>query len=202
MLFKNRLNSDKCSRESTVRNFLIVVFCILLAISVYVLVKGFIGDHFSSVETLRDYIESYGIWAPLILLLIQALQVVLPVLPGFMGCVVGAILFGWFGGFLVNFIGISLGSIAAYWLARHYGIKLVSKMVSLKKYESYMDRMNNSKRYPVVLFLSILLPLAPDDFLCYFSGLMKMSAKKFTLIIIAAKPWCILFYSLFFDYFI
>jgi len=154
------------------------------------------------VETLRVYVDSFGIWAPLILTLIQALQVVLPVLPGFMGCVVGAILFRWLGGFLVNFIGISLGSIAAYWLARHYGIKLVSKMVSLKKYETYMDRMTNSKRYSVVLFLSILLPLAPDDFLCYFSGLLNMSAKKFTLIIITAKPWCILFYSLFFDYFI
>ena len=47
-----------------------------------------------------------------------------------------------------------------------------------------------------------LLPLAPDDFLCYFSGLTGMSAKRFTWIIVLGKPWCILAYSLFFAYLI
>ena len=64
------------------------------------------------------------------------------------------------------------------------------------------DGINKSKNYTVVLFLSILLPLAPDDFLCYFSGLIDMSPKKFITIIAVAKPWCILFYSIFFAYFI
>ncbi len=37
-----------------------------------------------------------------------------------------------------------------------------------------------------------------DDFTCYFSGLMKMDAKKFIWIIILGKPWCILAYSIIF----
>ena len=56
--------------------------------------------------------------------------------------------------------------------------------------------------YTLVLFLAILLPLAPDDFLCYFSGLTSMPARRFTWIILLGKPWCILFYSVLFSYLI
>lgn len=190
------------SKETIIKTSAIISFSILMAVSVVFLIQGWLGGHFDSADSLRAYVDSFGIWAPLILALIQMLQVVLPVLPGFMGCIVGAALFGAVGGFWINYIGISAGSIAAYWLARRFGIQLVKKMISIQKYEKHMERLNRSKSYTVVLFLSILLPLAPDDFLCYFSGLINMPARKFIAIIITAKPWCILFYSVFFAYFI
>lgn len=190
------------SKETIIKYIMIISLGMLMALSAFILIKGWVGGHFDSIDTLRTFISSYGIWAPLILALIQMFQVILPVLPGFMGCIVGAALFGAAEGFWVNYIGISAGSIAAYWLAKRFGIQLVSKMVSMQKYEKYIERINHSKCYPVILFLSILLPLAPDDFLCYFSGLIDMSPKKFTTIIITAKPWCILFYSIFFAYFL
>lgn len=190
------------SKETIIKTSAIISFSILMAVSVVFLIQGWLGGHFDSADSLRAYVDSFGIWAPLILALIQMLQVVLPVLPGFMGCIVGAALFGAVGGFWINYIGISAGSIAAYWLARRFGIQLVKKMISIQKYEKHMERLNRSKSYTAVLFLSILLPLAPDDFLCYFSGLINMPARKFIAIIITAKPWCILFYSVFFAYFI
>ena len=71
----------------------------------------------------------------MILTVIQAAQVVLPILPGFLGCAVGGVMFGWFGGFLCNYIGISVGSIAAFMLAKKYGIKLKFTMkVELKNF--------------------------------------------------------------------
>ena len=91
---------------------------------------------------------------------------------------------------------------SAYYLAKTYGAGFVKKMVSMEKYEKWVNWVNTKKSYTLMLFLSILLPLAPDDFLCYFSGLTSMSAKKFISIIVVAKPWCILAYSLFFAYLI
>lgn len=190
------------SRESVIKSASIIAFSALLTVSIIIAAKGWVGGHFTSVESLRAYVASFGVLAPIILALIQMMQVILPVLPGFMGSIVGALLFGAVGGFWVNYIGISAGSIAAYWLARCFGIKLVNKMVPVKKYETFIERVNRSKSYTLVLFLAILLPLAPDDFFCYFSGIIKMSSKKFTAIIIAAKPWCLLFYSIFFTYII
>lgn len=146
--------------------------------------------------------SSYGVWSPLVLLLIQLFLTILPVCTSFTGCVVGSALFGAFGGFWTNYIGISVGSILAYLLAKHFGVQLVNKMLPMHKYENYMAKIKCSKNYPKFLFLAILLPMAPDNFLCYFSGLVGMPAGKFVAIILAAKPWCILFYSIFFAYFI
>ena len=44
--------------------------------------------------------------------------------------------------------------------------------------------------------MAMLLPLFPDDFLCYLTGVSKMTAKRFIWIILLGKPWCILAYSL------
>lgn len=190
------------SKEGFIRTALIVALLVLLAGVVAIILKGWLDGHFDSFASFRQYIASFGIWGPVVLTLIQALQVVIPILPGFLGCIVGGALFGWLGGFVVNYIGISAGSIAAYYLARRYGIKLVSKLINMDKYQDYIEKINKSKSYTVLLFLSILLPLAPDDFLCYFSGLINMSPKKYNTIILVAKPWCILVYSVFFAYYI
>ncbi len=190
------------SRESLIKTLFIGLLVFLLLLAVVFVVIAWANGHFSSVDAMRSYLSTFGAWGPLILSLIQALQVVLPVLPGMIGYVVGAALFGPAVGFWANYIGITAGSILAYWLARWFGISLVRKMVSMEKYESCVRWVNQRKSYSVVLFLAILLPLAPDDFLCYFSGLTAMSARKFTWIVILGKPWCILVYSIIFAHLI
>lgn len=109
-------------------------------------------------------------------------------------------MFGAAGGFWCNYIGISIGSIIAFLLARRFGVELVRLMIPMEKYQKWVDWVNTKKSYTVVLFLAILLPLAPDDFLCYFSGLTGMSTRRFTWIIVLGKPWCILAYCVFFAY--
>lgn len=108
---------------------LLITLCLLLIV---IFGKAYFDGKFNSVETLQEYINQFGIFGPIILTIIQALQVIIPILPGFFGCIVGSISFGWFVGFLCNYIGISLGSIIAFLLARKYGIKLVKSMFSEK----------------------------------------------------------------------
>lgn len=192
----------KTGREQRIRKTAAALLLFLLSFSAIILCRAWLGGHFRSADTLRTYLNQYGSLGPVILVMIQAIQVVLPVLPGFLGCIVGAAMFGAAGGFWINYIGISTGSLIAYWLARRYGVRLVREMIPLDKYERWTCWVNGHRSYTVILFLAILLPLAPDDFLCYFSGLACMSARKFTWIILLAKPWCILFYSLLFAYLI
>ncbi|MGC6174708.1 TVP38/TMEM64 family protein [Lacrimispora sp. 38-1] len=173
-------------------------FLLLLTVVLLFFINAYAQGQFHSLDSLRNYIKGFGIMAPAVLILLQAAQVVLPVLPGFFGCAVGALLFGSFGGFWYNYIGISIGSIIAFFLARQFGIGLVKALFTNKQYEIWSARLGDSKRFSILLFASILLPLFPDDFLCYFSGLTNISSKKFIWIIILAKPWCILAYSLIF----
>lgn len=189
-------------KEEKVKHSLLAILGVLLFLAAAFLIKGYLDGHFRSVQTMRMYVSGFGFFAPLVLTLIQMLQVIVPVLPGFFGSIVGTGLFGAAGSFWCNYIGISAGSIVAYFLARWMGEKLVNVMISVEKYTVLVEWINRQKSYTIILFLAILLPLAPDDFLCYFSGLAGMSAKKFIWIILVAKPWCILFYSIFFEYFI
>ena len=190
------------NRAYILKRALMTLLIVLLVVTAVLLLKGYREGHFRSVETLRTFLKTFGIFAPLVLTVIQALQVVIPILPGFLGCIVGAVSFGPNIGFWCNYIGISAGSIIAYFLARRYGMALVKTMIRMEKYSKLIDWVNTKKSYTVVFFLAILLPLAPDDFFCYFSGLAGMSRKKFVTIILIAKPWCILFYSVFFAYFL
>lgn len=176
-------------------SFVLLTLCVICCVALF---KAYIAGEFNSVESLQAYIKRFGFFAPLILILIQAVQVILPVLPGFLGCAVGAVLFGTWGGFICNYIGISLGSIIAFLLARYYGQKLVEKMFSSKQYMKWSIWATKSKSYTLLLFLGMVLPLFPDDFFCYFTGLTKMSTRKFILIIVLGKPWCILAYSVLF----
>ena len=83
---------------------LVVILCLGLTAMI---MKAWFDGKFNSVETLQTYILGFGLLAPLILTVIQAMQVVVPVLPGFLGCAVGAVLFGCSGGFWCNYIGIN-----------------------------------------------------------------------------------------------
>ena len=168
------------------------------AIVCVIILKQLWGQKFSLVEDLQDYMKGFGVAAPLILTFFQAFQVVVPVLPGYLGCAAGAVAFGSMTGFWCNYIGISAGSIAAYFLARKYGVDIVLAMFSQKQYEKWSGRVEKSKSYERFLLIATLLPLFPDDFLCYLSGLLKMDSRKFIWIIILGKPWCILVYSLVF----
>lgn len=71
---------------------MLLLICLVLCALLF---KAYLDGKFHSVETLREYVAGFGIMAPLVLTAIQAAQVVLPVLPGFFGCIVGAVMFGW-----------------------------------------------------------------------------------------------------------
>lgn len=173
-----------------------IIFCAVLCM---MLLRAYTTGKFDTVATLQEYIKGYGVFGPFMLICIQALQVIVPVLPGFLGCAVGTILFGTWGGFICNYIGISIGSIVTFLLARCYGNNLVEKMFPSKIYVKWARWGAESKSYASLLFLGMVLPLFPDDFFCYFTGLTKMTKRKFILIIILGKPWCILAYSILFQ---
>ena len=183
-------------KAKQLKKYLGAALIFLLLLLILFCVHGYWNGYFSSANQLQAYMKRFGVFAPIILTIIQAIQVIIPILPGWLGCVVGVGMFGAAGGFWCNYIGISAGSIISFLLAKHYGVELVRKMVPMEKYQKLVDWVNTKKSYTLILFLAILLPLAPDDFLCWFSGLTDMATRRFVWIIVVAKPWCILVYSL------
>ncbi|WP_440992052.1 TVP38/TMEM64 family protein [Haloarchaeobius baliensis] len=123
----------------------------------------------TNTRELRRFIRSYGILAPVVLIGLQALQVVLAPIPGQVLAVVAGYLFGAWWGTLYNMIGIVIGSTVAFWLARRFGRSYVENIV----HEGALARFDSiSEDYAIpALFLLFLIPGLPDDVICFAGGL-------------------------------
>lgn len=160
------------------------------------LIYGWNTGIFSSQSALSNYIAKFGPWAPIVFVGFQVVQVIVPILPGALGCVVGVIAFGPFYGFLYNYVGICVGSILAFLISKKYGRSCLESMFSEKTYGKYLGWLNKGKKFDWFFAGAIFLPIAPDDLLCYIAGLTKMTFLKFTCIIILCKPASIYLYSM------
>jgi len=189
-----QLNPTESKRSTS--NLMNLCTVIGLAASGIFIYYGYKNGLFSSTETFREFIAGFGIWASLIFILIQIVQVILPILPGAIGCVAGIVIFGPWMGFLYNYIGICIGSIIVFILSKRYGEKFVKGIVGEKSYNKYIGWAHRGKKFDKMFAYAIFFPLAPDDLLCYIAGLTKMTLKKFATIILLGKPMSIAIYSL------
>lgn len=167
-----------------------------LAVCVGIAIWGFRCGVFTSQQALAAIVARNAIVSALLFILLQIVQVVIPILPGGVSCLAGVILFGAFKGFLYNYIGICIGSMLAFALSKSYGRPLLQMIFSQKLLDKYDGWTTEASRYERLFALAIFSPVAPDDFLCYLAGTTTMSWRSFTTIILLGKPFAIAMYSL------
>lgn len=172
-----------------------VITAVSIAAMILFIIYGLKTGIFYDAESLKKFIAGFGIVGALVFVAFQAVQVVFPVLPGGIGCLGGVLIYGAYKGFVYNYVGICIGSVAAFLIAKYYGRPLLHKMFSEKLQEKYMKWTDN-KHFDRMFALAIFLPVAPDDFLCYLAGTTRMTLAKFTTIILLGKPLAIAAYSL------
>ena len=145
---------------------------------------------------MKDFVEQFGSLSVFALIVLQILQVVFPIVPGGIGMVVATLIFGIWWGFIINYISISIGSIIVFQIGRKFGKPLILKYFNEKLFARYEKLLDNQHKFDKIFAVSILLPVAPDDFLCYLAGTTDMSLKKFVTIILLGKPPTTFIYSL------
>ena len=150
----------------------------------------------TSQERLQALVAGCGVAGVLLFTAFQAVQVVVPILPGGLGCLAGVLLFGPVWGFVYNYVGICIGSLLAFAVARNCGKPLLSLLFSEKTIQRYGHWAEEKDRFARLFALAIFLPVAPDDFLCYLAGTTEMSWGRYTAIILLGKPFAIALYSL------
>lgn len=170
----------------------IVGIGISIALTIYFINLGVFKD----INALRGLVGDSVIMGPIIFILLQILQVVIPIIPGGISSAAGVLIFGPWMGFIYNYIGISIGSIIIFLLGRRYGKPFILSMISDKTYNKYIKWLDDQGRFEKLFALAIFLPVAPDDALCLIAGLSNISIKRYTAIILIAKPASIFLYSM------
>ncbi|MDV5136316.1 VTT domain-containing protein [Enterococcus lactis] len=163
-----------------------------IALTIYFINLGVFKD----LNALRGLVGNSIILGPVIFIFIQILQVVIPIIPGGISTAAGVLIFGPYAGFIYNYVGICIGSIIIFLLGRRYGKPFILSMISDKTYNKYIGWLDNQNRFEKLFALAIFLPVAPDDALCLMAGLTNISMKRYTLIILIAKPLSIFLYSM------
>lgn len=176
--------------------FILLTTCLLL---VYILQRTGFFAIVNSTENLRAYLEEAGFWMPAFYVLLQFLQVIVLPIPGIVSTAVGVSLFGAFKTTLFSFVGIFFGSLVAFFIGRKWGYKAVAWMVGEDALKRWQKKLKG-KDY-TFLTLMFLLPLFPDDILCFLAGLSSMS-NIFFLCMIAITRLVSIFATCYFVNFI
>lgn len=170
----------------------IVSLSVIVVLTIYGVQTGLLTDR----DKLEMLVKKSGIWGPVLFIIIQMVQVVLPIIPGGITCGAGVVIFGAWHGLLYNYIGIVAGSMINFYLARRYGQCFVKYFVKEETYEKYIGWLEKGKKFDKFFAFAIFFPCAPDDVLCLIAGLTRMTWKKFATIILLGKPASIAMYSL------
>ena len=134
---------------------------------------------FGSLEAITTSMEQAGIWGPVILFILFVLQVFLAFIPGQALMIACGYLYGFWGGFLLSWVSLVVGGEIAYLLARHYGRPFAEKWIT----PSILDRWNKASEGQGIGFfaLSLVMPLVPNDAMCYVAGLGTIRRIHFSI---------------------
>lgn len=129
---------------------------------------------------LKRTLREWGMLAPVIFIVLQALQVVISPIPGEATGILGGYLFGQWLGLLYSTIGLTLGSIAAFGIGRWLGVHYVKNLVSTETWNrlGFIVEAEGA----VLCFIVYLIPGLPKDIVCYLFGISPMPIWVFALV--------------------
>lgn len=162
-----------------------LIFLDIFAVVFFVICATGIISKINSIQGLRDYIAQFGNMAVVLYILFSFLQVVVLPVPGSVTVAAGVALFGPLKCAIYSFIGIVSGSIVAFAIGRWIGYKAVKWIVGKDTLDKWLAKLKN-KDY-LILSIMFLLPMFPDDVLCFVAGLSSMTWTYFIIMIVVTR---------------
>ena len=134
---------------------------------------------FADLKAVTADIQHIGIWGPVILFVLFVFQVFIAFIPGQALMVACGYLYGFWGGFLLSWLSLVAGGELAFVLARKYGRPFAEKWISAPTISKW-DKAAEGQGITFFAF-SLVLPLIPNDAMCYVAGLGKISRPRFVI---------------------
>jgi uncharacterized membrane protein YdjX (TVP38/TMEM64 family) len=161
----------------------VVALCLLLVVG-YAAVERY-APFLTDPVALRAWVEGFGLWAPVVFVALQAVQVVVAPIPGQVTVLLGGFLFGAVAGTAYSLIGATIGSTAVFWLSRRYGRRYVERIVRPALLAQF-DTVTRDNALPAI-FLAFLIPGIPDDVLCFAAGLTDIDLWKLVAVSVVGR---------------
>lgn len=135
-------------------------------------------------NSLLEFIDSKGALGILIYIGIQALQVVIPLIPPIQ--IIGGVLYGSVMGSVYSCIGIYLGMSIVFVLVRIFGYPIVEALVDGKDLKK-LSFLEDSSKAEIIFFILYFIPGMPKDTLSFVAPLTKIKPKNYFLFVLPAR---------------
>lgn len=120
--------------------------------------------------------QQLGIWGPAAIFVLLVIQVFLAFIPGQALMIASGFLYGFWTGLAIAWTGLVVGGQAAFFLARKFGRPFAERWVA----PATIARWDQVTGQGVGFFaLSLVLPVFPNDAMCYVAGLGTISSGRF-----------------------
>jgi len=131
------------------------------------------------VAGLRDYILSFGAWAPIVSALLMILQALVAPLPAFVLSFANGLAFGTFWGGMLSLASASLAAVVSFWIARLLGRGPVEALVG-RTHLGAADRWF-LRWGAYAILVARLVPVVSFDVVSYAAGLTRVGFWRFML---------------------
>ncbi|MDD4971364.1 MAG: VTT domain-containing protein [Paludibacter sp.] len=136
-----------------------------------------IYENVKNPESIRKYLAGFGSYGFLVYILIQAIQVVIVIIPGDIVVFCAGFIYGIPLGFILSYIGLMFGSVIVFYISRFFGYEIVSRLIAEEKIKKISKVLNSSKG-TVGLFIICCIPFIPKDIMMYVAGLTPVKASR------------------------
>ena len=156
-----------------------------LAVFLYILVRTGFFEIIRDEESFQAFLKRSGKWMAVLFVVLQFLQVVILPIPSTVTVVAGAALFGPLVGSLLSLLGIVIGSLVAFLVGRYAGYRVVAWLVGKDTLDKWLKKIKGKDK--LLLSAMFILPVFPDDVLCFVAGISSMSLPLFLGIIFISR---------------
>ncbi len=163
---------------------LVVTILLLSALTIYLFpMMGKLFDK-QGREGFKQEIQSSGFTGMLILLGLQAVQILLPILPGEPIEILAGMCYGPIGGFIFLTVSVFLITTLIFLTVRKLGRSFVYGVCSEEKIKKLENSklFKNPKKIEYIMLILFLIPGTPKDLLVYIAGLLPIKPLRFILI--------------------
>ncbi|HEX7076819.1 MAG TPA: VTT domain-containing protein [Candidatus Eisenbacteria bacterium] len=155
-----------------------------LAVAAIVAFGFWLAPHVTRARV-ETWVRGAGAWGPVVILAVQAAQILVAPVPGVFVPLLAGALYGPVVGALVTAVGTLLGSTAAYWIGRAAGRPMAERWIGPAAVEK-AHALLRGRRWLALVPL-FLFPFSPSDAICFAAGILAVPWAPYTLAVLLGR---------------
>lgn len=180
------MKNELIHKKKRIAQIIIIALLVLAVILYFVVpeVKSFFNKIFSifasmNIETIAEYIRSFGIYAVIVSFFLMVFQSLVAPLPAFLITFANAAIFGWWQGAILSWTSSMAGAALCFYIAKTLGRDTVEKLTSKFALESVDGFFQRYGKHTILICR--LLPFVSFDIVSYAAGLTSIGFIQFLI---------------------